>query len=371
MLKEGYLEQIRLHRDFDTLVQPLGQPEHIRDAEFVIRRDGILFNADGYAHPDEMVVGGALYTPTARGEKTFFGVNYSKTTLIPGTHEPIPYADRGRHFRLIDPELDQSHVNPFPFTYEHILPRAQFVGHIPAEQAFQCAVSGVLGNPEQLQRDIESLRSLLQIDLSEYVLGLTGAPALGQIEDYHDLDILFRGDTSQNRSLADAIRELLLEEPQRRLHEGGKSWLIRFYSDGEKGMRRTLFCCFFGYKDVQEAPLREFTMSVLVDDMELEGSVQDATHAIYTPSIVTLHDVIRLNIDGKDARGRLPDSLPLIIYHTGSRGELNRADRIWAHGALAQVVTPRETYHALVVIEREGVRNETPPWPDYYTRERI
>lgn len=371
MLKEGYLEQIRLHRDFDTLVQPLSQLEHIRDAEYFIRRDGILFNADGYAHLEKMIVGGALYAPNKHGEKTFFGVNYCKTTLIPGTYEPIPYVDRGRNFRLIDPELDQSHVNPLPFTYEHILPRTQFVGYIPAEHAFQCAVRGVLGNSEQLQRDIESLRSLLQIDLSEYVLGLTGAPALGQIEGYHDLDILFHGDTSQNRSLADEIRELLLEEPQRRLHEGGKSWLIRFYSDGEKGMRRTLFCCFFGYKDVAEAPLQDFTMNVLVGDMEIEGSVRDATHALYTPSIVTLHDVIRLNIDGEAARGRLPDSLPLVIYHTGSRGEFNREDRIWAHGVLAEVITPHETYHALVVIEREGVRNETPPWPYYYIRDRI
>lgn len=76
MLKEGCLKQIGLHRDFNTLVQPLSQLEHVRDAEFFIRRDGILFNADGYAHPDGMIVGGALYTPTAQGEKTFFGVNY-------------------------------------------------------------------------------------------------------------------------------------------------------------------------------------------------------------------------------------------------------------------------------------------------------
>lgn len=181
MLKEGYLEQIRLHRDFDTLVQPLSQLEHVRDAEFFIRRDGILFNTDGYAHSEEMIVGGALYAPNEHGEKTFFGVNYCKTTLISGSHEPIPYADRGRHFRLIDPELDQSQVNSFPFTYEHILPRTQFVGYIPAEHAFQCAVRGVLGNSEQLQRDIESLHSLLQTNIGDYGVGLTGAPALGQI----------------------------------------------------------------------------------------------------------------------------------------------------------------------------------------------
>lgn len=371
MLKERYGDQIRLHKDFDTLVQPLAQLEHIRDAEFFVRRDGILFNADGYAHPDDSVVGCALYAPDPNGEKTFFGIPYRKTTLVPGTFEPIPYPDRGRHFRLIDPELDQSRVNPIPFTYEHILPRPQFVGYIPADHAFRCAANGALGNPDELLQDIDSLRVLLQIDLSEYTLGLTGAPALGQIEGYHDLDIVFRGDIHQNRQLADTMRMQLIEEPQRRLNEGGKSWLIRIYSsEGSKG-ERTLFCCFFGYKDIQEAPLRDFTMNVLFGDMETEGSVQDATHALYTPSVVTLYDVVRLKIDGKDAKLRLPDSLPLIIYHTGSRGELNVGDRVWAHGALVEVMTSSQTYPAFVVIEREGVRNETPPWSGYYARERI
>lgn len=371
MLKERCLEQIRLHRNFDALVQPLDKLRSIQDAEFFIRRDGILFNADGYAHPDGTIAGCALYVPDNNGEKTFFGTTYGKTTLIPGTHEPIPYADRGRHFRLIDQELDQSDDNPFPFTYEHILPRAQFVGFIPAEHALRCATSGALGNPEELLRDIDRFQTLLGVDVSKLHVGLTGAPALGQIEGYHDLDILFRGDVSQNRSLADTMHDLLLHEPKIRLHEGGKGWLIRFYSDEKNDGKKTLFCCFFGYKNTQEALLQDFTMKVLIDDVELEGSVDDATHALYTPSIVTLHDILRLKVGGKAADARLPDNLPLVIYHTGSRGELNPADRVWAHGALAEVVTPRETYHALVVVEREGVRNETPPWPNYYTRERI
>lgn len=363
MLKEGFLEQIRLHRDFDTLVQPLDQLEYVRDAEFFIRRDGILFNADGYAHPDGMIVGGALYAPTSQGEKTFFGVNYRKTTLIPGTHEPIPYADRGHHFRLIDPELDQSHVNPFPFTYEQVLPRAQFVGYIPAEHAFQCVVSGALGNPEAILQDLDALRSLLGTDLTEYVLGFTGAPALGQIEGYHDLDIIFRGDTSQNRFLADVMRELLLEEPQRRLHEGGKSWLIRFYNDN-----RVIMCCFFGYQNLADAPLKELVMKLIERDVQIKGTVSDATHALYTPTVVYLHDTHAIKINNENVNVRLSDGMPLIVYHTGSRGELNEGDVVWAHGGLTEIASSERGYEALVVVEREGVRNETPPWQEYYSR---
>lgn len=370
MLKESYLSQIITSENFQRIVQPLPPHDAIRDAEFYIRRDGILFNADGYAHPPRKIVGAVLYTPDAQGNKQIFGVTYRKTTLYPGTYEPIPYAERSKHFREIDPVLDQEAKNSFPFMHEHILPISEFMGYIPAKHVYECAVKGFINDPSQIQSDLEDLATLLGVDLKRFTVGLTGAAALGCIRDYHDLDVVFRGDLKQNRDLANKMRDLVLYESERRLHEGGKSWLIRFFNRG--GVTNgTLMCCFFGYQDIEDAPLREFTMSTIERDIEINASVSDATHALYTPTVVTLHDVQVLRINGQRVKERLSDNIPLVIYHTGSRGELNSADYIWAHGVLVEIKTPQLVYPAIVVVEREGVRNETPPWLNYYSRPRV
>jgi len=370
VLKESYLSQISNNQSFQQLVRPFSSQDIIKDAEFCIRRDGILFNVDGYYHPLGKIIGTALYSPDSRGNKQIFGVTYRKTTLYPDTYEPIPYSERGKNFRKIDPELDQEKANAFPFTYEQILPTDEFVGHIPSEHAYRCASEQLIGDPSQMQADLEDLSHLLDVNLSSFAVGLTGALALGQINDYHDLDIVFHGDLKQNRELADKIRDLVLNEPDRRLSEGGKSWLIRFFNrnGASNGM---LMCCFFGYRNLKDAPLQKFAMKIVESDLEINASVSDATHALYTPTVVLLHDVRTRHIEGRDTRERLPDNLPLIIYHTGTRGELNSNDRVWAHGTLVEIITPNISYPAIVVIEREGVRNETPPWPNYYLRQKI
>lgn len=370
MLKESCLSQISINENFRMLVRPLPSHDEIRDAEFYIRQDGIIFNADGYSHPFRKIVGTALYAPNSKGNKQIFGTTYNKTTLYPDTYEPVPYAERGRHFRAIDPELDQEKINSPPFTYEQILPEDEFIGYIPTKHAYRCAVEGLVGDPNQIQPDLEDLSRLLGVNLDIFAVGLTGAPALGCIRNYHDLDIVFRGDLKQNRELADKMKDLVLHESERRLHEGGKSWLIRFFNrDGARnGM---LMCCFFSYQNLEDAPLRKFAMKIVENNVEINASVSDATHALYTPTVITLHDVQALCINGQKVMERLPDRIPLVIYHTGTRGELNYGDRVWAHGVLVEVVTPKLVYPAVVVIEREGVRNETPPWPNYYTRQRI
>ncbi len=367
MLKESCLSKINRNRNFQQLVRSLPPHDEIRDAEFYIRSDGILFNADGYAHPVGKMIGGALYAPNIQGNKQIFGIQYTKTTLYPGTYDPIPYAERSKHYRKIDPELDQVAINPFPFIYEQILPVDQFVGYIPAENAYNLATNGFLGDPQQIIADLGNLAQLLDVKLTDFSVGLTGALALGQVSDYHDLDIVFRGSLTQNRLLADKMRDLVIHEPERILDEGGKNWLIRFFNRNGKS-NGMLMCCFFGYNKLQDAPLREFTARIIENDIEIQASVSDATHALYTPTIVTLYDAHTIRINGQNVCDRLSDNIPLVIYHTGTRGELNYSDQVWVHGALVEITTREFTYPAVMVIEREGVRNETPPWPNYYTR---
>src|SRR4030066_2018828 len=116
MLKESFFSQIAQDDKFQILVHPIPEDNSkIRDAEFYIRRDGIIFNTDGYAHPADELVGNVLYTPDRDGKKRFFGVNYRKIFFDPTAHEPVPYNQRAKILQGIDPVLDQSKINSWPF----------------------------------------------------------------------------------------------------------------------------------------------------------------------------------------------------------------------------------------------------------------
>ncbi len=282
----------------------------------------------------------------------------------PGEYEPRPYSEMAPHLRAIDPVLDQRARNPWPLRYEQILPLDEFVGYIPGEEAFAAAVNGQLGDPSRVLADLEAASAALDIDLSTRRIALTGTPALGITQNYHDLDIVFRGNVEENREVADAIRRYLLERPEGRVHEGGKSWLVRFLAPDRNGEQR-LICCFFVYGDPQAAPLRDLSTEVIDEDVTLTGTVANANEAVYTPTLVRLEAV-----EAERSSSEVPARLTLVVHHTASRGELNDGDSVWARGALVDLHSSRGTERALCVIEREGVRNETPPWAGYYTRER-
>jgi hypothetical protein len=361
MLKEAIGRRIGLHESFQRLVQPIGPGHVVRDAEFYVRKDGIIFNADGYAHPTDAIVGNPLYVLDQQGDTQIFGESYRKTFFYPGTTEPIPYSDRPKLLESIDPELNQYEKNPWPLQYEQVIPRSQFIGYIPGELAFRVATAD--SRNIQLRRDLENFETLLDIHLDTMPTALTGGLALGSFESYHDIDVVFRGDLIKNRDIANKIKNLVLQEPSRRLHEGGKSWLIRFYNDN-----KTIMCCFFVYQDMEDAPVKTLAMKPLAENIHATGSVSDATHALYTPTIVYLHDSIATQINNEHVHIRLPDNLPLVIYHTGTRGELNTNDIVRVRGGFMAMTISEQEQEALVVIDREGVRNETPPWDSYYSR---
>lgn len=364
MSHESVVGRIAENDIFGRLVHPIKQHHTVRDAEHYIRSDGIIFNADGYAHPDDAIVGNPLYVPDGLGDKVIFGERYRKIFIYPGTTEPVPYNERPKLLANIDPNLNQYKKNHWPLQYEQVLLRDEFIGFIPGDYAFHVAIADSPRN-ERMLRDLENLQKLIGFDMRYMSMAFTGTLTLGNWSSYHDLDIVFRGDVAQNRAIADRMRQIVIDEPRRRLHEGGKSWLIRFYND-----YGVIMCNFFGYKDVSNAPLRNLFMHPISEDVEVHATVSDAAHALYTPTIVSLHDAKVIKIHDRNDTVRLPDDIPLVIYHTGSRGELNVGDDVWARGGLMLVDETNGSHVALVVVEREGVRNETPSWPGFYTRAR-
>jgi len=214
---------------------------------------------------------------------------------------------------------------------------------------------------DNFARDLENIISLLAINTNEISLGLTGTLLLGNVRQYHDLDIIFMGSLDQNRHIANKMRDIISQDKHRRLFEGRKGWSIRFFNDYGR-----IMCMFFGYRDVTEAPLRNFEMKVIQDNVTIEGTVSDDTHSMYTPTILQLGD-----ISFETPVFHRPDDLnnqqlELIIYHTASRGDCVKGDRIRARGALVEVTKQETTNSTLCVIDREGVKNLTPLWAGYY-----
>lgn len=338
-----------------------GEPSpNVRDAEFLIRFDGTIFNIEGYYHPKGYVVAEVLYVPDERGNKTIFGQPYRKATLYPDTYDPIPYPRRPEIWRQIDPRLDQNRSNPFFARFKQILPASDFIAHLPSARGLERALSLPISASSHFHRDFENLMSLLGLKPEEILLGLTGALLLGNTVDYHDLDIVFSGSPEQNLRIAKIMRDLAKQEPARRIFEGGKSWQIRFANDFG-----ILMCTFFTYPEKALAPLHDFSMEVLEEDITVEGTVSDDRHSMYTPTVLTLSDA---SVGQRDQLIERFTTLPLVVYHTASRGDCFSGDVVRASGALVNIRQSGHEFLAVCVIDREGARNLTPPWEGYYEK---
>lgn len=361
MLKEAsqLIEQISAHPLYRQITSEDMSQQAIKDAELLLRKDGLIVNIEGWYHPEGMVVGETLYAPDPLGDKSILGVSYRKVTLESGTTTPVPYHARPALWRSIDPGLDQTATNPYFARYKHILPLNQFIARFDIQQSFMAAFHHFKPFPEHIARDIDHFLKLIDINPNDVSIGFTGAPLLGNVYNYHDVDLVFRGTLAQNHEIAKKMNDILLQEPWRRLYEGGKSWRIRLFNDNQK-----LMCNFFGYKEAADIPLREFLMSPITP-VTVTGTVSNDLHSYYTPSLLELKET---EFTDRHTNNDLKpdDPLFLVIYHTATRGECQLGDRIAASGMLVDIHTPASVMRGVCVIDRESVRNLTPPWPNYY-----
>jgi len=346
--------------DSDTFTSIASPPpscsKSLRDAELLMRWDGLILNTEGWYHPEGFAICEVMYAPTvAESARTYFGQSYAKVTLHPNSSEPVPYSQRAAILRSIDSSLDQRDQNPWFATYKQIIPLDDIVARFPATRSLSHALA--CQHPaNHVRSDISNTLDLLDIqaDVTD-ALGLTGSPSLGATKNYHDCDLVFDATLKLNADVGTRIDELVKRDAHRRIFEGGKSWRIRFFND-----RRGLMCCFFTYTQPDiDAPLRTFEEKLLRDDVVLEGIVTDSTHSYYTPTILTVSSIVS-NCSG------LPADLQVVAYHTASRGEFHAGDRLRASGALVIHTGSGSDSMSLCVIERDGLVNLSPPWFPYY-----
>lgn len=361
------VSRISKHVAFQTLAMPIGaSSQHsVVDATFYLHKDGFLVNAEGWHHPEGFLIGEVLYAPDEHGDKQIFGIPYRKVTLYPGTHTPVPYSERSRLLAEINPVLSQCEANPFFAKYKQILPLSDFIAYFPSERALQQIVQEEAVRSQEIAEDLECLNELLGREVSTVRKGLTGRLALGQTTGYHDFDIVFAGSLQRNREIAERMRYLIRSQAVAPCFEGGKAWQVRFFDS-----RHKLMCCFFHYEDPCLAPLRHFSMNMIEEDVILEGTVANDLHSMYTPTILKIQDVHIVDTRASTHLQQLcssKENVTVVAYHTATRGECYVGDRILVKGALVNLHTKENSSElAICVIDREGIRNLTPPWDNYY-----
>ena len=78
------VELLKGNELFQALAVPIDGSQKklvIRDAEFYIRKDGLIVNTEGWHHPDGKLIGEVLYAPDQDGDRVVFGQKYRKVTL--------------------------------------------------------------------------------------------------------------------------------------------------------------------------------------------------------------------------------------------------------------------------------------------------
>jgi hypothetical protein len=199
------------------------------------------------------------------------------SAFLRGVDDPIAITPQ-----RLDVHLHSAHC----FTHRSVFPRSEIIARFAVARSID----------ELLQResktaamqDLAELRTLLEDQLDNSRLGLTGSMRLGASEDgsFHDLDVMITSELEDNAKVITRLNEIAESNPDRRVHEFGKSWRIRLLTDNG------LLCCFFGYSNPADAPLHTMKSMHPLRDIESKVESQTTPHNSYMPTIVTVNQPI-------------------------------------------------------------------------------
>lgn len=326
-------------RMLDDFLCPLSQLEgRSLDSLYLLRKDESFVFAEGYCHPSGGVYGKIIYYPRPGGVVDVFGREYGCVTKrkVNGEFQYIGHPEQIEMHKEIDPQLDPRSPRPVYVEYEMEFPMSDFVGYFDPHHSLEACSARY----PWIKRGAEAASRVLEVPWSN--LGLTGSLAYGRYEeDDDDLDLVIQGSISDNLRVYRKIRELSAI-PERKVMEFGRWWPMRFY-EGD-----VLICPFFLYENPEEAPLGDFQLKVIREDVDLEGVVTDDTHTLYMPPLLRLGDV-RIS-------GRSVPALPLIIYDGALRGEFFQGDILRMKARLVEVTTGEKTYRAALVTLWDNIK---------------
>jgi hypothetical protein len=330
------MDAVMRHPDFGDFVVPISKLDGIRDANFFLRRDGLLAFSEGYFHPQGKLIANIIYIPNPSGTKTFFGVPYGsiiKQYGVEGEEKWVNFQEQLKIYREIDPSTQDG--KPIFAENKCIFDLDDFVGYIPPLRSLEI----VRSRAPQIDATIREIGSLLGIDHDK--IGCTGSMAFGNIGAAHDFDLVFYGKVALLRRVLSAIYEIV-KDPKRQVFEMGMLWAIRFYDNAGN-----MICPFFSYEDPSEIPLPEFEMELGARDVKATVTIGNDDHTGFMPSFLPLSEAIPAD------EGMAKPSV-LIIYHGGKRGEYRNGDRVKVRGHNVRVKTPRNEFDAILVTDMDN-----------------
>ncbi|MDP8215629.1 MAG: hypothetical protein RAO92_03780 [Candidatus Euphemobacter frigidus] len=330
----------------DRFLRPLSELEggRVADSLYFLRQDGSFVFSEGYCHPARGLYGKIIYYPQKGGDINIFGREYGCTTkkMVGGECIYVGHAEQIKMHGEIDPSLDPNSPRPAFVEYEMEFPLSDFIGYFEPVHSLRACITLYPWVEEGTRFAADALAVPWES------LGLTGSLAYGRFEEGDDdLDLVIRGTIEENRRVYRTIRSLSIL-PEYRVMEFGRWWPMRIYEQGY------LICPFFLYDRWEDAPLREFQIDILREDVEVRGVVVDDTHTNYMPPFLSLRDV---TIDGINA-----EPLPLIIYDGALRGEFFNGDILKMTARLINVNQYGDTFPAVLVTLWDNIRkvSETP-----------
>jgi hypothetical protein len=214
--------------------------------------------------------------------------------------------------------------------YRMGFPKKDLVGFFEHKKALnKCCLTN-----SSIDKSITEIQKFMEIPRSR--IGATGSLSFGIFSEVHDdIDIVWYGTISENRTIEKKIRALVTEE-KHKVHEFGRFWPIRFYYND------VMFCSFFCYQNRTDSPLHDFSIKVIEDNIQGSAVVSDDTHGIYMPLFLGTEDMV---INSKKY-----GPMNLIIYNGFLRGEYQNGDHLQFTGKLVDLT--RKDKHNNIINEK-------------------
>lgn len=329
------MQAVMRHPDFRDFVVPISRLDGVPDANFFLRRDGLLAFSEGYFHPPGKLIANVIYLPDPSGTKKFFGVPYGSIIKQYGGEGEkwITFQEQLNICREIDPSTQEG--KPIFAENKCIFDLDDFVGYVPPLRSLEI----VRSRTPKIDSTIREIGALLGIDHER--IGCTGSMSFGNIGAAHDFDLVFYGEVAPLRQALSAIYEIV-KDPKRQVFEMGMLWAIRFYDTAGN-----MICPFFSYDNPSEVPLPEFELELRARDVEAVVTVGNDDHTGFMPSFLPLSEA---SVLGKDM------AMPtvLVIYHGGKRGEYRKGDRVRVKGHDVRIKTTRNEFDAILVTDMDN-----------------
>lgn len=329
------MQAVMRHPDFRDFIVPISKLDKVMDANFFLRRDGLLAFSEGYYHPSGRLIANIIYIPNPAGTKKFFGAPYGSIIKQYDAEGEkwVTFQEQLKIYREIDPSTQAG--KPIFAENKCVFNLDDFVGYIPPLRSLEI----VRSRAPRIDATIREIGALLGIDHER--IGCTGSMSFGNIGAAHDFDLVFYGEVALLRRVLSAIYEIV-KDPKRQVFEMGMLWAIRFYDNVGN-----MICPFFSYDNPSEIPLPKFDMELRARDVEAVVTIGNDDHTGFMPSFLPLSEVA----GGGECAGA-PSVLS--IYHGGKRGEYRKGDRVRARGHHVRVKTPRSEFDAILVTDMDN-----------------